>query len=638
MENKLPVRCSENENVALHLWTKRKEMAESGGISDNLEMTLIKAYRSICSSKTPIKSLKDLSQIKGVGKWIIRLMNGFFPNDTPAGASPIKNGPQIGKKPKGPKRYVPQKNSAAYALLITLYRGVVDGVKFMKKQELIDAAEASGLSRNSIRPDKVKGKPGQFGCSPRDWYTGWSCMKTLTSKGLVAKSSCPAKFMLTQEGQEAARECLLRSGLSVVFAGQPSGIISHSSVGMQNLNAISVVSIDDEPMMDSSNISIEERVDGTSINLLDQNSQSPSLESFDSSKNIANDSSATSTCCTSLNIDNGRDFGSFSASNQPSSNFIGAAPGSFYPRACASYDLTLHKSYQAGAGKGDVNSLAMPPSMIGKKFDEIYDLILILDDRERFGSRSKKVVDMIQSQFNIIVEVRRLPIGDGIWIVRHKVSHVEYVLDFIVERKKVDDLYSSIKDNRYKEQKLRLQVPQLAIGSSGAISRCGLQKLIYLVEGDLSALEAAESIKTACFTTEILEGFDVQRTNGFADTVRRYGFFSLSIKQYYSAQFPNQIGGGQGVCPMFNEFIKRCQDLEKITVTDVFSLQLMQIPQVTEEIALAVIDLYPTVLSLARAYSLLEGNIRAQEEMLKNQSKTISSVASKNIFKLVWGS
>ena len=32
------------------------------------------------------------------------------------------------------------------------------------------------------------------------------------------------------------------------------------------------------------------------------------------------------------------------------------------------------------------------------------------------------------------------------------------MLDFIVERKRVDDLWSSIKDNRYKQQKLRLQV------------------------------------------------------------------------------------------------------------------------------------------------------------------------------------
>jgi crossover junction endonuclease MUS81 len=51
-----------------------------------------------------------------------------------------------------------------------------------------------------------------------------------------------------------------------------------------------------------------------------------------------------------------------------------------------------------------------------------------------------------------------LPVGDGIWIARHKTLGSEYVLDFIVERKNIDDLRSSIRDNRYKDQKLRLVV------------------------------------------------------------------------------------------------------------------------------------------------------------------------------------
>lgn len=57
-----------------------------------------------------------------------------------------------------------------------------------------------------------------------------------------------------------------------------------------------------------------------------------------------------------------------------------------------------------------------------------------------------------------IQQVRRLPVGDGLWIACHKHLQSEYVLDFIVERKKVEDLRSSIRDNRYRDQKLRLQV------------------------------------------------------------------------------------------------------------------------------------------------------------------------------------
>lgn len=60
------------------------------------------------------------------------------------------------------------------------------------------------------------------------------------------------------------------------------------------------------------------------------------------------------------------------------------------------------------------------------------------------------------------LQTRQLPVGDALWIARHKVLRHEYVLDFIVERKRVEDLWASIKDNRYKQQKLRLQVKFLS--------------------------------------------------------------------------------------------------------------------------------------------------------------------------------
>ncbi|KAM3348826.1 hypothetical protein ACQJBY_022199 [Aegilops geniculata] len=101
--------------------------------------------------------------------------------------------------------------------------------------------------------------------------------------------------------------------------------------------------------------------------------------------------------------------------------------------------------------------LAMPPRLSNEKFLEAYEVVLILDDREIFGSRGKRVVGNIHSKFHVPVEIKRLPVGDGIWIARHRRSHTEYVLDFIVERKSVTDLVSSIRDSRYKDQKLKLK-------------------------------------------------------------------------------------------------------------------------------------------------------------------------------------
>lgn len=219
--------------------------------------------------------------------------------------------------------------------------------------------------------------------------------------------------------------------------------------------------------------------------------------------------------------------------------------------------------------------------------------------------------------------MKRLPVGDAIWIARHKVLDTEYVLDFIVERKNVDDLVDSIRDNRYKDQKLRMQ-------------KCGLRKLIYLVEGDPNTADSVESVKTACFTTEILERFDVQRTTGYPDTERRYGRLTLSIIDYYSTNFSTAADTSR-VCMTYDEFVKRCSDLEKVTVSDIFALQLMQVPQATEEAVLAVTSLYPTLLSLAQAYAMLDGDRRAQEDMLMNKSgNLVKAGASKAIFKSVW--
>ncbi|XP_061980869.1 crossover junction endonuclease MUS81 isoform X2 [Populus nigra] len=669
MQNQKRVLCSENEDLVSYMLQKRQELVESPkGLSENLEMTLSKAYSSVCCSTTPIKTLKDLSQIKGVGKWIVRLMEGFFDNGS--GSSEPEDLTKKGKRAQVAKRYLPQRNSVSYALLITLYRETVNSKEFMHKQELIDAAEVSGLSRAPIVPEKGKGKPSQFGSS-REWYSGWSCMTTLINKGLVVKSSCPAKYMLTDEGRETARECLIRSRME-----DPGD-------NLANLEGSSDLNILNTSDMESAHPDSARGATFTSVALSRQKKSIDvpleSLERFmrmgyskekvllafsevsetsqykeisllwpavlchlredliygvhSEPQTLTEDFQSTSTACT---FSNGH-VDLATKSNQMGSNCDGrnmpnltsacSTSSSFSMRACSSSEHAMKKS-SSDRLDTNMNVLSLPPLSLGERFEDVYEVILILDDREQFAiqcSRGRKLIECICKEHKIKIQVRRLPVGDGIWIACHKYLLSEYVLDFIVERKKVDDLRSSIRDNRYRDQKLRLL-------------RCGLKKLIYLVEGDPNSSEAAESIKTACFTTEILEGFDVQRTNSLRDTLKKYAHLTQSITQYYSLLLPEDQSKSTRVCPPFDEFIKRCQDLEKMTVSDVFAIQLMQVPQVTEETAVAVLNLYPTLLSLARAYSLLDGDVSAQEDMLRKQSSNaVSAVASRNIFQLVWG-
>lgn len=669
MQNQKRVLCSENEDLVSYMLQKRQELVESPkGLSENLEMTLSKAYSSVCCSTTPIKTLKDLSQIKGVGKWIVRLMEGFFDNGS--GSSEPEDLTKKGKRAQVAKRYLPQRNSVSYALLITLYRETVNSKEFMHKQELIDAAEVSGLSRAPIVPDKGKRKPSQFGSS-REWYSGWSCMTTLINKGLVVKSSCPAKYMLTDEGRETARECLIRSRMEDP-GDNLANLEGSSDPNMLNTSDMESAHPDSARGATFTSVALSRQKKSIDVPLeslerfmrmgyskekvllafseVSETSQYKEISLLwpavlchlredliygvhSEPQTLTEDFQSTSTACT---FSNGQ-VDLATKSNQMGSNCDGrnmpnltsacSTSSSFSMRACSSSEHAMKKS-SSDRLDTNMNVLSLPPLSLGERFEDVYEVILILDDREQFAIqclRGRKLIECICKEHKIKIQVRRLPVGDGIWIACHKYLLSEYVLDFIVERKKVDDLRSSIRDNRYRDQKLRLL-------------RCGLKKLIYLVEGDPNSSEAAESIKTACFTTEILEGFDVQRTNSLRDTLKKYAHLTQSITQYYSLLLPEDQSKSTRVCPSFDEFIKRCQDLEKMTVSDVFAIQLMQVPQVTEETAVAVLNLYPTLLSLARAYSLLDGDVSAQEDMLRKQSSNaVSAVASRNIFQLVWG-
>uniref|UniRef100_A0A1J3HAR8 Crossover junction endonuclease MUS81 n=1 Tax=Noccaea caerulescens TaxID=107243 RepID=A0A1J3HAR8_NOCCA len=655
MDDERRVLCPENQGLADYvLQTKREYADKPKGLSENLERTFVKAYRNVCDAKDPINTLKDLSQIKGFGKWMLKLVKGYF--DSGAGSSEQEDLPEncAGKKAKGSKRYVPQRNSVSYALLITLHRGTANGKEFMRKQELIDAADASGLSHAPVAPEKGKGKAG-LGNSKREWYSGWSCMKTLIQKGLVVKSSNPAKYMLTAEGREVANECITRSGLPALDilsddemdpAQQPKKTPNQNSTSSCTMReeqpyddprsrAQSAIPSDILEKFTPFGYSKEQVVaafrevsDGSQdkdpstlwLSVMCHLRQAEVYNPCSDSRNRRKDSagpSRTQTC----QVDLGGSHAKKSRSCKDGYTLKSCSSGSSHAlKACSS-------SLPSDGTEGVSNIPHLPPLTFGEAFEEAYEVILILDDREQFatkGSRSRKIVDYICSEFKIKIEVRRLPVGDCIWIARHKCLGTEYVLDFIVERKNVDDLRSSIRDNRYRDQKLRLQ-------------RSGFKKLMYIIEGDPNHCDAAESIKTACFTTEILEGFDVIRTNGLGETLRKYGYLTKSIHQYYKSRLNDEQRKVAASYTCFDSFVKRCQDLDKMTISDVFAIQLMQVPQVTEEIAIAVLDMYPTLLSLASAYSHLEGNVSAQEEMLRNRSNNvICGAASKNIFKLVW--
>ena len=110
------------------------------------------------------------------------------------------------------------------------------------------------------------------------------------------------------------------------------------------------------------------------------------------------------------------------------------------------------------------------------------------------GKKSRKNLTLDELEaLQVRYETRKLSIGDFVWIAKSSLrpgkSAVyiwslvitypvnvtkclpgdDLVLPYVVERKRMDDLRSSIMDGRYKEQKTRL-------------ANCGVPKKFYLIE------------------------------------------------------------------------------------------------------------------------------------------------------------
>jgi ERCC4-type nuclease len=140
------------------------------------------------------------------------------------------------------------------------------------------------------------------------------------------------------------------------------------------------------------------------------------------------------------------------------------------------------------------------PSIIPNTFvPGTFDIRLVVDSREAH------VIAGLRER-GIEVDVRKLELGDMLWVAQRKDSDDELVLDCIVERKRMDDLVDSIKDDRFREQKARL-------------SRSGISRVIYIFEEYNVGQFNQKSIQTAISTTQTIDGFLAKRTLSTNHTV-----------------------------------------------------------------------------------------------------------------------
>jgi crossover junction endonuclease MUS81 len=462
---------------------------------------------------TEVDGVDSLLSVNGIGPKIAEMvMDVMF--DTPRRSEPrdvqhVTGAPQRKERSSRvqSKEYVPRLGSANYAFLIVLYRAQQgeNARPHLTKAELMDLAEASGLSSKPIHSRGAGSARLHGSRASRTYYDGWSNFKALLNNGLVRAWGSPRKIALTETGAAVAR----RLAALVRTTDYDDG--------------------DDD--------------DGDHTNDV-----SPRIGRW-------------------RNLD-----------------VAAAAAG---PPDCSA--RAPHRSQQVvcnAAGQGVVTAH-------DSSQDSGMEIVLLMDSREQYA---RSIADQMPG-----VEVRLLPIGDALWVARPRRGgrggadygiaptgsspvtdlgtekgkengEEEYVLDFVIERKSIQDLLHSVREgSRYASQKYRLQ-------------QCGLRHLYYLVEGDVESLSSSADYKvvgTACAKTSAIDGFNVLRPKSFAETMAMLTRMTRSIRKRMGIDLDRSRVRSMGMMT-FTEFRDRCVRLERDAdcARDVWSVMLNEVPGV----------------------------------------------------------
>jgi crossover junction endonuclease MUS81 len=378
------------------------------------------------------------------------------------------------KKVRKPKPYVPFLRSGPYALILALSTLSEESSEGLTKAHLIRLAQPHCDSSFTAPSDPTK------------YFTAWNSMKTLLEKDLVFERGRPSrKYALTEEGWEVARRIkkaeARKEGPS--WSGTALAVVEGDE-GEEGGHWVGV---------GPSRVWVEAGM------FSDHGKENQPPEPRKQRKNLSGPKPATTVLAPLSN-------GNASISQRPSD-----VPGSRFSWRKAPSRQGTTNSQDVGSQDSDFVRLASssPPPISDRSTDEWHSIdsicdpaqadnrgteeslgrsatpqrdskslppfkpitlpagsftvYLVLDTRE---VRTKTDRDYMQEELakkGVPPIVRSLELGDALWVAKCHDSRAleiygeegdEVMLDWIVERKRLDDLVGSIKDGRFQEQKV----------------------------------------------------------------------------------------------------------------------------------------------------------------------------------------
>ncbi|KAJ5266981.1 DNA-directed DNA polymerase family X beta-like N-terminal [Penicillium angulare] len=320
------------------------------------------------------------------------------------------------------------------------------------------------------------------------------------------------------------------------------------------------------------------------------------------------------------------------------------------------------QGFQTSHTDGPTEPISLPPGS--------FTIQLVLDTREVRTSTDRDYIANELMKQDITPQVRAMELGDVMWVAkcrdptylsRYGEEGDEVMLDWIIERKRLDDLVGSIKDGRFHEQKFRLR-------------RSGIKNVIYLIEEfTVAHTDAAggaqkyqEMVASAIASTQVVNGFFIKKTRNLDDSIRYLARMTLLLRKMYGAYEPGSsqpesaspssrvsfvptrsISSTQSYLETLNNlrtqeptvtygvtfstFSALCSKSDVLALRDVFLKMLMCTRGVTGEKAIEIQRLWQTPQQLIQAYMALDPKER--EAMISNRLQSL--VGRKKIVKAV---
>lgn len=242
-----------------------------------------------------------------------------------------------------------------------------------------------------------------------------------------------------------------------------------------------------------------------------------------------------------------------------------------------------------------------------------YKTMFVLDNREVFSRKERDLFSKVLSNMGIDIDVRSLPVGDGLWIAVNKKTGQECALDFIFERKRLDDLASSISDGRFREQKSRLE-------------RTGMSRIFYIIEEQMGSdiSRYIDSIKTCIAMNSTYSKFHTKMTKHADETIALINDITDAVSKYYTGKTllvlePRNLNTQQQYSKLIEAMRKTHLDKEVVysystfasilgktavlRVKDIYLKLLMTCRGVSLDKAVAIQNKYPTPKSLIESYN-----------------------------------